>query len=175
MPFHFENLDSLTRQFMKQEFAYDQKNNKLYMSSRLNDSGVQLYPELLQKAIDEGDAATFGLELRFQNCFKTHELKKGKLTKVPINAHETLSEGEFNRYYIRALCQRAINERRELEVYRAKQVSNPRPDSQMMIGRIVDAISSESLLNDLRTNIGVDTALGLPNGPNSGLSMRIKQ
>lgn len=90
---------------------------------------------------------------------------------MPSNAHETLSEGEFNRFYIRALCLRAINEGRELEVYRAKQVSNPRPDFQMMIGRIVDA---ETLLNDLRKNIGVDSALGLPNGPNSGLSVKIK-
>lgn len=174
MPFDFENLDSLTRQFMKQELVYDQKNNKLYISPRLNERGVQLYPELLQKAIDEGNEITFGIDLLSQGCFNAHVLRDGKPTKMPSNAHETLSEGEFNRFYIRALCLRAINEGRELEVYRAKKVSNPRPDSQMMIGRIVDAISSESFLNDLRTNIGVDTTLGLPNGPNSGLSMRIK-
>ncbi|MDW5552292.1 hypothetical protein [Methanosarcina sp.] len=175
MPFNFESLDLLTRQFMKQELDYDQKNNRLYISSRLNERGVQLYPELLRKAIDEGNDITFGIDLLSQGCFNEHVLRNGKPTKMPSNAHETLSEGEFNRFYIRALCLRSINEGRKLEVYRAKQVSDPRPDSQMMIGRIIDATSSEAFLNDLRTNIGVDTAFGLPNGPNSGLSVRIKQ
>jgi hypothetical protein len=31
------------------------------------------------------------------------------------------------------------------------------------------------LLDDLRTNVGVDTALGLPAGPNSGLSAMIPE
>ncbi|WP_410510167.1 hypothetical protein RSJ42_08630 [Methanosarcina hadiensis] len=141
----------------------------------MNEEGAHLYPELLLKAIDEGNEITFGADLLSHGCFNTHVLRNGKPTKMPSNAHETLSEGEFNRFYIRALCLRAINEGCELEVYRAKQVSNPRPDSQIMIGHIIDAISSESLLNDLRTSTGIDTALGLPNGPNSGLSVRIKK
>jgi hypothetical protein len=94
--------------------------------------------------------------------------------KVPYTAAQTLSEGEFNRYYIRALCLRALKEERELEVYRAKEVSDPRPESQRMIGLILDTKRAETLLNDLRINVGVDTALGLPNGPNSGLSVKIK-
>lgn len=171
MPFNFENLDPLTRELMKQELEYDQKNNKLYISPRLNEKGVQLYPELLQKAIDEGDDATFAHDLKLQDCFNIHESRGGKSVKVPYTAPQTLSEGEFNRYYIRALCLRAFKERHELEVYRAKEVSDPRLESQRMIGLVVDA---ETLLNDLRNNIGVDTVLGLPNGPNSGLSLRIK-
>ena len=87
------------------------------------------------------------------------------------NASEVFAEGEFNRFYIRALCKRVISDNKgRLEIYRAKQVSNPRIESEMMIGRIIDP---SKLLDDLRTNIGVDTVLGLPCGPNSGLSIRI--
>jgi len=38
------------------------------------------------------------------------------------NAHEMLAEGEFNRFYIRALCARAIEDGLpEVTVYRAKR------------------------------------------------------
>ncbi len=107
------------------------------------------------------------------NCLKTTELRKGKPVKVPRNAHETLAEGEFNRFYIRGLCRRAIDEGLSaLEVYRAKEVRDPRPESQNMIGKSLDP---SQLLNDLRTQIGIDTVLGLPSGPNSGLSARIRR
>lgn len=49
---------------------------------------------------------------------------------------------------------------------------NPRVESQAKIGAIVNA---EELLADIRVNVGVDTALGLPAGPNSGLSVQILQ
>jgi hypothetical protein len=39
-----------------------------------------------------------------------------------------------------------------------------------MIGRRLNA---QALLGDLRKHVGVDTALGLPPGPNSGLSGRL--
>jgi hypothetical protein len=59
-----------------------------------------------------------------------------------------------------------------LLVYRAKAVMVPRADSQAMIGIMIDA---KALLADLRIHQGVDTALGLPNGPNSGLSVRLPE
>lgn len=57
-----------------------------------------------------------------------------------------------------------------LLIYRAKHTYNPRLDSELMVGRLIDAAN---LLCDLRINIGVDTALGLSNGPNSGLSAEL--
>jgi hypothetical protein len=90
---------------------------------------------------------------------------------VPATAPETLAEGEFNRFYIRGLCVRALAEGiTELVIYRAKQVENPRSESTAKIGL---KISAQALLTDLRANPGVDTALGLPPGPNSGLSVKL--
>lgn len=37
--FNFQNLDSVTRDFMKQELESDLVNNKLYISKRLNERG----------------------------------------------------------------------------------------------------------------------------------------
>lgn len=48
---------------------------------------------------------------------------------------------------------------KDVVVYRAKEVANARSASEQMVGQ---RISSEALLNDLRTDPGVDTALGLP-------------
>ena len=91
--------------------------------------------------------------------------------KVPVNAADTLAEGEFNRFYLRGLCRRALeNGEKELVIYRAKPVSQPRRESERKLGTTVDA---EALLRDLREHLGVDSALGLPPGPNSGLSAKL--
>jgi hypothetical protein len=91
--------------------------------------------------------------------------------KVPVTAADTLAEGEFNRFYVRGLCRRTLQERDgQLVVHRAKAVAQPRPESEALIGTSPDA---EKLLSDLRTNIGVEPALGVPKGPNSGLSVQI--
>jgi len=90
---------------------------------------------------------------------------------VPSDAANTLAEGEFNRFYLRALWLKAINNNiTHLTIYRAKSVMDPRPESELKINT---SINAKQLLNDLRTNIGVDTALGLPPGPNSGLSAKL--
>lgn len=57
-----------------------------------------------------------------------------------------------------------------LEVYRAKQVAEPRAASQAKIGQMVNP---GDILNDLRSTQGVEPALGLPPGPNSGLTLRL--
>jgi hypothetical protein len=57
-----------------------------------------------------------------------------------------------------------------LKVYRARYSENPRYESEQKIGSFVDA---EKLLADLRNNIGIDTHLGVPGGPNSGLSVEL--
>lgn len=90
--------------------------------------------------------------------------------KVPVTAPWTFAEGEFNRFYLRGLCLRAIDEGKSIEVYRAKAVVAPRPESTALIGA---RLNPHTLLADLRIHLAVDTALGLPAGPNSGLSGRL--
>ncbi len=174
MKFDFKNLDQETRKLMLDEVNRDIANKQLYLSKRFNEAGEKLYPQILSKALTFGDEQSFATDLRGNNCFKTHEERKTKTgvtqVKVPDTAHTTLAESEFNRFYIRALCLRAMEANQRLTVYRARQSDNPRPESEMMIGTNVDP---NKLLIDLRTSMGTDTALGLPPGPNSGLTVRL--
>lgn len=176
MGMNFVNLDDKTRKYMLDELAQDVASNKLYLSPRLNDAGRRNYEKLLRSAIQNGDDVSLANSL--VGMFKEYEQrakKSGGYTnaKVPVTAPETLAEGEFNRFYCRGVCRRSMEEGLgEVQVYRAKAVLNPRPQSQVLEG---SKLKADRLLHDLRINIGVDTALGVPAGPNSGLSIRLAQ
>jgi hypothetical protein len=95
------------------------------------------------------------------------------LVKVPYNAARTIAEEEFNRFYMRAVCRLALEEGvHDVEVYRARASRHPRPESEELIGKRLNA---QALLDDLRERTGTDTLLRVPPGPNSGLSVRLPQ
>ena len=83
-----------------------------------------------------------------------------------------IADSEFNRYYIRAVARRALEEGcDEVIVYRAKPVETPRPRSEALLESTVDPAA---LLADLRANTGdAEPELGIPAGPNSGISVRL--
>jgi len=176
MSLHLENLDTITRQKMLEEIRLDLSNAELYISNRLSATGRKDYPSLLQEAVGHFDDSWLANELGKHGRLNHTETRKTKsgttVVRVPVSAASTLAEGEFNRFYIRALCSRAADEKCNLEICRVKEVSQPRLESEKKIGTFVDP---GLLLKDLRANVGVDTALGVPAGPNSGLSVRLKQ
>ena len=178
MALNYENLDASTRSFMLSEVDLDLSHDKLYMSPRLNELGAQNYVSLLKEAIEHHDDAWLAEQLRNRGYMKENEQRKNQdggftTVRVPKTAPDTLSEGEFNRYYARGLCVRAIDEGiDQVEVYRGKPVSPSRPESEALLGK---RVSAEALLNDLRESIGVEPALGLPPGPNSGLTVRMEK
>jgi hypothetical protein len=174
MKFNFENLDEQTRQPMLDEVEFDIANERLYYSKRLNDTGVKLYAHLLKQAVTTGNEQTLATALKTYSCFKIQEeilTTSGiALAKVPGTTHQTLAEMEFNRFYIRALCVRAIENNQQLKIYRARDSNAPRMEAKVLIGREVDP---KRILDELRKNIGFDRALGLPSGPNSGLTVKL--
>ena len=158
-----------------EELNFDIQSGTVYISPRLNQNGIGAWNSLLLESIQNHNDDWLASQLRENGCLKSHENRtrneKTSLVKVPHTASETLAEGEFNRFYARGLCLRAIRENiGELEVYRAKHVNNPRSESERRIGT---RVSPSQLLNDLRTSQGVETALGIPPGPNSGITIRI--
>lgn len=169
--FLFPDLSPRTRELMLEELAHDLASGTLYLSRRLTGQGRLDYPKHLEEAARSGDASTLADRLRQPGQLHTVEERAMRPVRVPHTAPETLAEGEFNRFYARALCRRAIEEGLdEVTVFRARQVREPRPRSMQMIGRAMDP---HRLLADLRAHPGMDTALGLPPGPNSGLSIRL--
>ena len=176
MSLHLVNLDARTRPYMLDEFERDLRVGTLYLSPRLSARGLTDYADLLCAALTSGDEASLAQGLRAHGRMKTREIRQKRrgeaiLVNVPARAPETLAAGEFNRYYMRGLCRRALADGvAELIVYRARRVRAPRPGSEAAIGVGVDPLS---LLDDLRTSPGIIPAFGLPGGSNSGISVRL--
>ena len=172
MALHYRNLDETTRKLMTEEVNRDVDNNSLYPSKRFTHEGEQAWPSLLLEAIaNNHDDAWIAQEIRSRGYMKAYEETARGTKKVPVNAPDVFAEGEFNRFYCRAVCVKAINDHLDSVIaYRAKEVEKPRPESAAKIRK---AFNPAAILADLRANPGVDLALGIPSGPNSGLSLKL--
>ncbi|QMV51884.1 hypothetical protein [Ewingella americana] len=175
MALNYLDLDQTTRQFMSEEIQYDKQNDRFYLSNYLTTRGKEIWPTLLEEAIQQDDA---WLEKEIQNrgllaeFYPRRKPKSEEMTqaRVPYTAAQTLAEGEFNRLYARGLSSRAISEGDEfVEAYRARHSEKSRPESEAIIGA---KFKPQNILDDLRNNTGVETALGVPPGPNSGISIK---
>jgi hypothetical protein len=170
------NLDQRTRALMLEEVDHDLQNGTMYVSPRLSNTGLQNYVALLNEAFHAFDAAWLAEQLRNLGRMRRTEQKVnprgGYVTaRISSQAAEGLADDEFNRFYIRALCRRAIaDDIPALVVYRARPVKHPRPTSEKKVGNLVDP---RELLDGLRARPGMRPAMGLPPGPNSGLSVRL--
>lgn len=177
MALYLENLDDRTRQLMLDEMEYDVTHNQFHISPFLSGQGQRDYANLLREAIQSGNDETLAASLReHRRILRTLPRRNPKggysISATPENAAQVLAESEFNRYYIRALARRALEDGiPDLVIYRAKPVSNPRPESE---ARIETTLSPQELLDDLRSHPGDEPpTLGVPSGPNSGLSVRL--
>jgi hypothetical protein len=172
----YEDLDGETRKYMVEEIDMDVASDKIYRSSYLSQRAQGNWPDMIRHAAEQGNDDTLATELRrpgILNSTTTRHTAKGRviIAKVPYNAAEVMAEGEFNRFFVRGLCRRAIaNSIERLQVYRAKPVAIPRPESEARIGHLIDP---KAVLIDLRVSQGVETALGIPPGPGSGITVRI--
>ncbi|WP_334125407.1 hypothetical protein [Empedobacter brevis] len=167
--FTFLNLDEETRNLMLDEINSDINNDKLYLSNRLSQNGKENYQPFLLESVKNGNEDTFTNLLAQGDNFNETEIVQGKSKKVPSNAASLLCQSEFNRYYIRAICLRAINQNQdEVEIYRGRVSSWARPESEMLIGT---SLNATDLLEDLRSSIGSSPKL-FPE-INSGLTVKI--
>jgi len=164
MSIRYESLDVAVRSAMVHELERDQANGTLYISPRLTEAGAQAWPQILREAFERHDDSWVASALRTGDLMRTEEQRrkpKGGFTtaQVPHTAPDTLAEGEFNRFYARGLCAHVVDSGgTDVQVYRGKEVQNPRPESQAMLGKRLPA---QRLLDDLRTAQGVEPALGL--------------
>ena len=169
-----EKLDARTRQFMDEEFTMDRDTQKLYFSPRLNERGEKVYKNLLENAILYGNDITLAKELIVEDAMKVKEkrmLPVGGIfiADVPKNANKMLAEGEFNRYYIRAMCRRAIDQGiNKLQIYNANPERETPAEYKQLIGKNLDP---KELLDDLRRHTYVDGKFGIP-VPQTGLTVR---
>lgn len=173
--FEWPDLDDRVRELMLEEINADEKAGALYFSGKLSSAGRRDYPAHLREAARAGTEVTLADRLRQPGQLNPRQApqQRGRtvsVPKMPENAEETLAEGEFNRFYIRALCLRALETGRDtVIVHRAKVVAEPRPGSEERVGTEIQA---RALLEDLRESIGKTPRFKLPEA-GSGLSVRL--
>ncbi|MFA6266277.1 MAG: hypothetical protein WC670_11265 [Pseudolabrys sp.] len=177
MGLFYGDLTPDIRRLMIEEIDMDVASENISLSRWLTQGGQGNWPDLLKRAATEGSDVTLATEIRRGNhLVERYQKRKPKSNEytwaaVPHNGHEVLAEIEFNNYFCRALCRHAIENRiPRLEIYRAKAAMQPRPESQEKIGTLIDPLT---VLTDLRASVGSATALGIPAGPGTGLTLRI--
>jgi len=174
MPLKYDDLDPVTRGFALAEFDGDAERGQLTVSSRIRPTSTEEYESLLREALAYYDDRW--LEDRVEGLVVDFELRQtpsGATTtaKLPSYAPRVLAEGDFNRYYMRGVCARAVAEARGVvEVYRARVSAEPRPESQELVGQRLDAAT---LLQELRTRYADSDEEPQLGKPNSGLSVRL--
>ena len=172
----YEDLDDETRRFMIEEIGMDEHSDTLYRSPWLTQGGQGNWADILREAARNGNDDTLAAYLRSSGSIVATAVRAkakgfGSTTyKVPHTAADTMA-CEFNVFFCRGLCARAVAQSiPKLEVYRAKEVSEPRSDSLLKIGLLVDPAV---ILVDLRKSHGTEPSFGIPPGPNTGISLRI--
>jgi hypothetical protein len=173
--FDYEPVSPELRRLMLDELQHDVSNNSLYINPLLKADAAAAYLQQLVAALEAGSPESFAAALDEASPFQAEQtyLRQGRsvTAKLPANYALTLAAGEFNRYYMRAVCRLAIEQGSPgVELYRARAVSTPRQAVDERIGRRIDP---QTLLADLRqTNFERPSEYDL-GAPNSGLSLRI--
>ena len=173
MPLQYHDLDPVTRRHALAELDADLAAGTFHVSERLRPADVADYQRQLRDAVRYYD--DLWLEDRIPQRLVDFELRRtpsgGQTTaKVPEGAARLLAEGDFNRYYMRGVAARAIEEQRGVvEVYRARLSMEPRAESAELEGQRLPATE---VLAYLRREIDESTAAPLGR-PNSGLSVRL--
>ena len=170
MKYNFLDLNTEIRKLMREEVVIDENNGTLSKSTRFNDNGNLNYLTILLKNIESGDEESLSSEL--VDLFNTKEVSRDKKDNtieknVPADAHQIFANTEFNRFYMRALCVFALKNNKSLEIYRAKQSLNNRPESNILEGTKIEDI--EQALSVLRDNKQYYNFIAKPN---SGLSLK---
>jgi hypothetical protein len=170
--FNFKQLNAHTREVMETEIKKAINSGNLYESKRFNQTGKEQWPNLILEAARSYNEGWLAYELErmhAMNEFEGRTLQKGGYTvaHVPHTAAKTLADGQFNRFYIMAIC--VIVKEKDLSsvtVYRAKAREEHRSSSDSLIGNKLDANQLYNELAVLKSSF--DCAVLKPN---SGLSV----
>ncbi len=159
--------EATIRSLMVEEIEHDLEADRLHPSEWLTARGELQWPLVLLEAARERTDAWLANQLRGKDMLEEREAS-GR--KVPVNAAETLAEGEFNRFYCRAVCRLAQARGVAVIVYRAKNVEQPRERSELLRGQ---RLVADEVLLDLRAAGSKEPLIGVPGGWNSGISLTL--
>jgi hypothetical protein len=170
MALELKNLDETTRRYMGLEIKMDAANGLVYRSKYLTEKGLQEWEDLLLEAALHHDSGWLAEQLRDEALAVPERQRSDRhgQSRSVRRLPENLADSEFNRYYMRGLSLRAIEENIPfLITYRAKEVSQP-------VSGVGVEVDPHLLLDDLRSH-RKHTALNIPSNPNSGISVMLPE
>jgi hypothetical protein len=159
------NKDSV-RNLMLEEFEQDVKEDKLFISNLLNPGSRDKYIYLFSEAILKGDDSSLARTILINGLLNDKISQrdytgKVKIMKTPKDAHITLAEEEFNRFYMRGVCKAAASQGKSVKVY-----MHDKPEFKQI------TLDPVRVLGDLRKHIEIYKALKVPYG-SDGASLQI--
>lgn len=170
--YYFPNLDTKTRSIMMNELDCDFKNGLFYEPSSIKPEYINSYKLILRKYFEIGHVE--GLEKALTPSFFNTKDKNGR--KIPSNIAQTIAFSDFNRYYVKAILIRAINENKKVCIYRAKESLNKRSESENLINKCYfEKQTLEQMLKvirDYKILFSSQSKITFLE-PNSGLSLKL--
>ena len=138
------------------ELKKDLNSGLFYTPKTIYQDKIDEYIEMLKKYFKENslDELTEEINKNFINR---------NYPRIKSTSHETLAEGESNKYYQKAMCQVAIPNSKKIRIVRRKSVDKPKGLPGFTEGTEFD---SKDYYDTLR-------GLFNPLGPNSGLTIEI--
>lgn len=117
----YEELDRTTRRWMAEEHRAEEA-ARPYRSPALSREGRERFPELVARAIEDGDDGSLAEALADPALWAEYEpAPQGGVRRTdPARSAVALARVEFNTWYVRGLCRRLLEEGEELcQLYRA--------------------------------------------------------
>ncbi|KEP72719.1 hypothetical protein HR12_40955 [Microbacterium sp. SUBG005] len=167
MTYDFVDLNAAIRKEMLDELASDIADGRLYESKRAVAGSRDRYIDLLREAFASGDADTLTHKLASAGIFAAHQ-SDGKTINVAAAA--ALGDGQFSAYYARAVCRRAIEDGRAVEIYRGQTTIERRTSSEALIGTRPDPAV---LLKELREHSLEPWKFSSVGKVNSGITIKL--
>lgn len=172
--FNFKNLNEDTRPYILQAIENAENTNNIYYSARFTQRGKEEYLPLLKEAAKDHNEHWLAYSLESPGIMKDLEganTPSGGYTMryVPYSATQTFTDGQFNWFYILGLCLYARNVGINLlQVYRAKESSSHRAQSDSIIGNKIPIEDIESQLLEIQSSFLSELVK-----PNSGISVKL--
>lgn len=168
MSWNLIDLDDETRRRMLDEFDNDRRVDAVFPSKVVEAARTADYLDAHRDAFASGTPESFAAGVRGSGMLRERQDNGNRVN--PDSASSRIADGQFNVYYTRAVAARAAEVGGEVEIYRARPSSNPRPESEARIGTRLNA---EALLTDLRDNSTAPGNFSVLPEVNSGLSVRL--
>jgi hypothetical protein len=181
----FTNLDEMTRHYMLMELDADVREGRVAVSPLLTERGRGEYADLLAEALRHHDPYWLASELRsgrrMRIAVEDADVEKLIPEELPVFEPDVLAEGEFNRYYVRGMCRRALDEGiEELKIVKLNrgpyanfvyQSGDLPKDEREREVDVAGRVDPGWLLEKLRQDPEAEMDVGIPGEPGSGLTV----